>query len=224
MAQTSIETYFDRLADQYDSGTEKSGNRNDAVFSNVVGRIATGHNYRSLLDLGVGTGRTVLEAARHLNLTRIVGVDTSAGMLDIATQKLGAAQVPFEAVHQPIEDYLNAATEQFDIVSCVSVLDSAGNHSEIIQGVRERLHQYGVFIFNYIPVIYGHPNPTFGELESTFHHPSGMEMTCYRQHPQYILRALGESGLAVIDQELFCPKPEDPSIVVSMMAAIPNSS
>lgn len=100
-----VRSLFDRTAPQYD-------------WANSVFFLGTGAWYRQralaaaglqpgmrVLDVAVGTGWTA-DAARRIQGTDagIIGVDTSAGMLDVASRRLGIMLIQASAEALPLAD------------------------------------------------------------------------------------------------------------------------
>ena len=109
---------FDRIAHRYDflnrllsAGTDRKWRRS------AVDHLAVGCP-KAILDVAAGTGDMILECLR-LHPQRIVGVDPSGAMLEVARSKIRALGLPF-----PIEltkasaEELPFASGSFDAVTC----------------------------------------------------------------------------------------------------------
>jgi SAM-dependent methyltransferase len=81
------------------------------------GRTMIGTRDPSLLDVGCGAGH-LMEAARLIGLTRVVGLEISAALVAEAKERYG-----LEVVRQTIEDYTRSTSETFDIVMLSGVLE-----------------------------------------------------------------------------------------------------
>jgi SAM-dependent methyltransferase len=92
--------YDERVADSYD---EDALGLLTGVRSLAIGQILAAGVARhpTILDLGVGTGESLRRLAPHLTGARMIGIDLSARMIEIAQQKL-----TFEA---HVDDACNAA-------------------------------------------------------------------------------------------------------------------
>ena len=112
---------FDRFAPRYDSWYATAfGAKVDGLEKRALFALARPQRGENALDVGCGTGNYTLDlAARGL---RCVGVDLSAGMLDVASAKCSRMSprpdyVQASAVRLPFPD------AQFDLVLCVTALE-----------------------------------------------------------------------------------------------------
>jgi ubiquinone/menaquinone biosynthesis C-methylase UbiE len=72
--------------------------------------------FPAVLDVGCGTGLALLEVARELSPTsKLVGVDMSEGMLEVARAKAKAFGFPASFVHGDIEQ-IDLPAESFDLI------------------------------------------------------------------------------------------------------------
>jgi ubiquinone/menaquinone biosynthesis C-methylase UbiE len=103
---------FDRQAKDYD--TSRYGEHARALYPHVMERLEC-FPYRSLLDVGCGTGAVLSMAAKHRVGARVAGVDLSFEMIKAARKKLdGRADLRIgDAEHLPWPDHT------FDVVLCM---------------------------------------------------------------------------------------------------------
>jgi predicted TPR repeat methyltransferase len=94
----------------------------------------------SVLDAGCGTGLAGLRL-RPL-ARRLVGVDLSAGMLDVARQR----DVYDELVEAEIIDYLGRQRSNFDVVTAADVLTYLGDLEEFFQSASHVLVPNGMIV------------------------------------------------------------------------------
>ncbi|MGI9539848.1 MAG: class I SAM-dependent methyltransferase [Miltoncostaeaceae bacterium] len=102
---------FSRAADGYDA----------AVYHNIAGSerlimsLPQG-DYRSVLDVGCGTGFSSAAMLRRFGVSHLVGVDPAEGMLEVFTGKLGEFDgVDIELRPEDVME-MSAAPESFDAV------------------------------------------------------------------------------------------------------------
>jgi demethylmenaquinone methyltransferase/2-methoxy-6-polyprenyl-1,4-benzoquinol methylase len=100
----------------------------------LVGVAAVGE-YAAVLDVAAGTGDVAIEFARHTPAARIVGLDRSTGMLEVALRKIGRLRldgrldlIEADALEMPFAD------ESFD---AVTIAFGLRNLPDYAAGVRE---------------------------------------------------------------------------------------
>jgi ubiquinone/menaquinone biosynthesis C-methylase UbiE/DNA-binding transcriptional ArsR family regulator len=86
----AAQEYFAGVADHWDE--ERSLHAPDAIVESAVLDIAGEQAYRSVLDLGTGTGRMLQLLAKD-GVERAVGIDNSHSMLAVARANLERAEV-----------------------------------------------------------------------------------------------------------------------------------
>jgi predicted TPR repeat methyltransferase len=104
-------------------------------------RVSQGRGV-SVLDLGCGTG--LFGVAMHADASRIVGVDLSAAMIDLARQRGCYAELHVA----PMLDFLDRTGESFDLVAATDVLVYAGALERLFTLARSRLAPGGRFAFS----------------------------------------------------------------------------
>jgi len=86
----AAQEYFAGVADHWDE--ERSLHAPDAIVEAEILDIAGAQPYRSLLDLGTGTGR-ILQLLADEGVDRAVGLDNSHSMLAVARSNLERAEI-----------------------------------------------------------------------------------------------------------------------------------
>lgn len=109
---------FTKGSDTYDEAVR----HNVAGSSRLIMSLPDGA-YRTVLDVGCGTGWTSAAMVRRFDVGRIVGVDPSEGMLEKFSAKLGA-EFPAVQVELRAEDVMtmDVADDGFDAVICAMAL------------------------------------------------------------------------------------------------------
>jgi len=87
---TAAQEYFAGVADHWDE--ERSLHAPDAIVESAIIDIAAEQTYRSVLDLGTGTGR-MLQLLAKGGVERAVGIDNSHSMLAVARANLERAEI-----------------------------------------------------------------------------------------------------------------------------------
>lgn len=116
------ERYHDTIAAEYDAVVnEPRRYANELLFAPVLKAVDS--PVRSVLDLGCGTGQMMERLGTRFAPERIVAVDHSQGMLDVAAsraRRLGLDQAEFRRGH--VVDFLEDTSETFSLISCVGAL------------------------------------------------------------------------------------------------------
>ena len=134
---------FDDMAGRFEDLLVNSlGYRTPAVVRSIVDAHA-GHNARfeNVLDLGCGTGLSG-EVFQDI-CGRMIGIDISQKMLDIAREK----GIYDELQSVAIGDYLHGVEQRFDLVVACDVLVYFGDLLDLIGSVMQRLAAGGLFVF-----------------------------------------------------------------------------
>ncbi|MBK6875736.1 MAG: class I SAM-dependent methyltransferase [Ignavibacteria bacterium] len=131
---------YDKLAVFYD----KVISGKDHTSPYVISRLKKFHkNAQSLLELGCGTGDVM---AGFKELYRLTGIDSSKGMLKIASRKIPSAKF----IEGDIRSFI--PVEKFDAVICVydtlNHITLFNDWKRIFRNVSEMLNEKGVFIFD----------------------------------------------------------------------------
>lgn len=153
-SNSELRTYFDALAGDfdrlYDDARQTAVSRwlNRRFRSDIVGRYraALAHvastQARSVLDVGCGPGH-YLSALAKMGVPRLVGIDLSERMLELARRNLAAqGSTGVELVQR---DFLGwETTEQFDVVLALGYFDYFDNPVEHLSRMRA-LARHSVF-------------------------------------------------------------------------------
>ena len=143
-ALSSTERGYDQLAPKFDFTPFRTP---DAVLARVAGRLRE-TSYDTALDVCCGTG-AVLRMLRPLCRRRVVGIDRSAGMLEVARRESrswpGTAAVDLvrgDVLEMPFG-------EQFDLAVCFGALGHILPRDEprFVANVRRVLRPGGQFVF-----------------------------------------------------------------------------
>ncbi|MDD7531084.1 MAG: bifunctional demethylmenaquinone methyltransferase/2-methoxy-6-polyprenyl-1,4-benzoquinol methylase UbiE [Prevotellaceae bacterium] len=132
---TLVEEMFDNIAPTYDTLNHRLSWDIDRGWRRKAIMKLKPEAPQTLLDIATGTGDFAILAARMLNLSQIVGVDISEGMMEIGRQK-----VKNEGLDKTIsfkkEDCLNLSFPEgsFDAVTAAFGIR---NFSDLDRGLRE---------------------------------------------------------------------------------------
>jgi SAM-dependent methyltransferase len=143
---------FDRYADEYDStlnaGLKVTGEDKRYFLEGRVRRTAEhlrrlSFSAASVLDYGCGTGESAALLGQMLSSTRVVGVDTSFGSLEVARKAHASPRVQFSAA-----DDL-PSLDPFDLVYVNGVFHHVppAERSQVMQSIATSLRVGGILAF-----------------------------------------------------------------------------
>lgn len=126
---------FDNIAHSYDKLNHLLSFGIDRSWRREALLTLAPYAPQSLLDVATGTGDFALLAAHLLKPQHILGVDISAGMLEVGQQKIEAAGLQ-DIIRLQVEDcmQLSLADECFD---AATVAYGVRNFEDLEQGLRE---------------------------------------------------------------------------------------
>lgn len=132
--------YYARTAKSYDQAHLESGESHDLAM-HILGAMADQYDFRSILDVGAGTGRVLRHLTRRFPDREIVGIEPVAEMRAIGhrhgilTRNLRAG----DATHLEFPD------GSFDVVTAFGVLHHVPRPSEVVAEML-RVSRFGIFI------------------------------------------------------------------------------
>lgn len=131
----TIQKFFDSIAFRYDFLNQILSFRMDDGWRKKAKKLILDKDYRSLLDLGMGTGKFAEIFLQGKSWDRCVGLDFSASMLEAARQQL-PAQVGYIN-----GDFLNLPFESksFDLVISAFTLRSVKDMEVFLEGIHRIL-------------------------------------------------------------------------------------
>lgn len=118
----------------------------------------------SCLDCGGGTGNLTLKMCKRGWAVTVV--DVSGKMLNLLQGKARAQGYSPTLIHKPIEEYLEATREPYDMVAFSSVLHHLYSYESVVERSLRRLNPGGVFYSNYDPL--APKSPFFARLFDSF--------------------------------------------------------
>lgn len=151
-ALSSTREGYDLLAPKFDKTPFRTP---DAILEGTLAGVG---EVDAALDLCCGTG-AALSALLPRTRVRLVGVDASSGMLEVAKAALGAAaqgeRPRVELVHADV--FETSFVEEFDLVTCFGAFGHIAQEAEprLVSLIRRALKPGGRFVF----VTAEHPSP-----------------------------------------------------------------
>jgi len=138
---------YDYEASSYDESrfSSRLGRHLDYMHKRIVGRLLN-LNGKTVLDVGVGTGRFAMWLAKKG--FEVVGVDISKEMLKEAKRK---TQISSKNIHLILADahFLPLRKEMFDNCICINMVNHISKMDEFLREVKYVINRTGVFIVNF---------------------------------------------------------------------------
>jgi predicted TPR repeat methyltransferase len=130
---------FNDCADRFDGVLARLHYRGPQILLAVLQEVATQPaSGWDVLDVGCGTG--LVGAALRPVARRLVGVDLSTGMLELARQR----SIYDELVESDLIEYLSDTSNRFDVVTASDVLTYLGDLSAFFQSATRVLRPGGL--------------------------------------------------------------------------------
>jgi len=146
------EKYYNKLSSIYDSATKDEGMWNPPSY--IFNYIEPYLNKKvNILDIGIGTGRSIEKIYKSKNYSSIHGVDISQSMLNVCKEKYS------DIFLKKISDIneLNLLDCKYDIIICSGTLEFIENLNDFFNQVFQLLEINGKLFFTYEVLIDFHP-------------------------------------------------------------------
>jgi malonyl-CoA O-methyltransferase len=182
----SIQNAYDRWSQTYDSGDNLTRDLDRQVMS----RTLTGRRFRSILEIGCGTGKNTVLLVQVAE--RVHALDFSPGMIEKARAKVRAENVTFSLAdltrRWPCED------RAYDLVVCNLVLEHIRDLSHIFSEAFRVLADGGTFLVSEL-----HPFRQYEGKKARFESGKDkIEVDAFVHHiSEFVNRASGQ-GLSLL--------------------------
>lgn len=141
-----VATMFDNISENYDGLNRVISFGIDVSWRKKVVKIISRNNPKQILDIATGTGDLALMMSQ-LNPDRIVGLDISAGMLEVGKQKIAKANlsdkikmIVGDSEDMPFED------NTFDAITVSFGVRNFANLDKGLTEIRRVLKPGGTFV------------------------------------------------------------------------------
>lgn len=103
-----------------------------------------------IIDIGCGGG-ILTESLATINNTRVIGLDANKALIDIATLHAAEKNIPVTYVTSTLEDFYHQYPHrQFDVITCMEMLEHVPNPAELIKTASRLLKPQGKIFFSTI--------------------------------------------------------------------------
>ena len=103
---------------------------------------------KKVLDIGCGGG--ILAEAMVKQGAIVTGIDMSAAALEIARLHLHESQLTIDYRQSTAEDYAHQPPQQFDVITCLELLEHVPNPATVIQACADLVKPGGAVFFSTI--------------------------------------------------------------------------
>lgn len=193
----SIEKSYNSWAEQYDTNENKT---RDLDTKSTI-KTLTKYDFKNVLELGCGTGKNTSWLLNKAE--RIIGLDFSQGMLDIAKKKITDHRVEFKKADLTKDWEIE---NQFaDLVTSSLTLEHIEDLNHIFNQANKKLKENGLFFISEL-----HPFKQYSGSKARYETGNGIEeLSVYTHHISDYIENAESNGFEILEiKEWFDEKPE----------------
>lgn len=144
--QEQVEEMFNSVSKKYDAINQMITFGMDKRWRNHVLKLVKKHNPASIVDIATGTGAMAILFSKT-NAKRIVGIDISKGMVDVANQKIHNLHLQ-DRITTEIQnsEHLEFEDSLFDAASVTYGIRNFENLSKGLSEIYRVLNDHGVLV------------------------------------------------------------------------------
>jgi malonyl-CoA O-methyltransferase len=189
---SSIANAYNTWSQSYDTVENKTRDLDRKATATVL----SGLDWNTVLELGCGTGKNTDWLAQRA--TQVLAVDFSAGMLDIAKEKITASNVSFQQAD--INKPWQFAQQSFDLICCNLMLEHIENLQPVFENATQALSAAGHFFISEL-----HPFKQYTGSKARFEQGGEtVVLDCYTHHLSNYFMAAKNAGMMLAElQEWF---------------------
>lgn len=144
----SASKYYDILSPYYDKATEIENAWTPPQMVQMCCEKLLQNNIK-VLDIGVGTGRSIDFITKSNKLVEIHGIDVSEKMLSVCREKYPMSKL----FHGDLKAFATQCDQKFDIIIASGVIEFIEDLSSLFQDCASLLTEKGSIVFTYEPVV-----------------------------------------------------------------------
>lgn len=141
MRKETVRRKFSRAAYTYDDHAHVQKEAARHLFT-----LLPDKQYRTILEIGCGTGNYTSMLLKKLPKARITALDFSPAMIQMSEKKIGSHQVHF--LCRDGENYLTGDTGCFDLITSNGALQWFDRPDLAFTHIQKRLTSHGLFLFS----------------------------------------------------------------------------
>ncbi len=133
---------FDKVAKHYDSLNTFFSLGMDTLWRKKLALELSGSS--SILDIATGTGEVAIQMVKNLSGVKVTGLDPSAGMLELAKNKIGSSEISDQiSLTQGSAENLPFTDDSFDAVSIAFGIRNTQDPAKSLSEMRRVLRAGG---------------------------------------------------------------------------------
>ena len=185
--EMSIEKAYNSWAEQYDTNDNKTRDL-DAIATKEV---LSGYRFKNVLELGCGTGKNTIWLLDRAE--RILGLDFSAEMLNIARQKIKVDKVEFKMAD--LNQKWEVENKFANLITSSLTLEHIENLNHIFSQANKKLVDHGIFFICEL-----HPFKQYLGSKAKYETDSGIEeLTVFAHHISDYIENAGDNGFELLE-------------------------
>lgn len=103
---------------------------------------------KTILDVGCGAG--ILTESLYADGAKAYGIDASKKVLNVAIERAKVNDLTIDYSHNTIEEYLNSYKQQFDIITCMELIEHVPSPLQLLKDCASILKPGGQFFLSTI--------------------------------------------------------------------------
>lgn len=103
---------------------------------------------KTILDVGCGAG--ILTESLYAAGAKTAGIDASEKVLNVAMERAKVNELTIDYFHGTIEDYLTRSEQQFDIITCMELIEHVPSPIQLLKNCASILKPGGQFFLSTI--------------------------------------------------------------------------
>jgi len=193
----SIEKAYNSWAEQYDTNENKT---RDLDIKATIETLSK-YEFKNVLELGCGTGKNTAWLLKKAE--RIIGLDFSQEMLDIAKEKITGNNVEFKK--SDLKKNWKIENQFADLVTSSLTLEHIADLNHIFNQAKQKLTDNGIFFISEL-----HPFKQYTGSKAKFKTENGIEeLEVYTHHISDYIDNAKENGFELLEiKEWFDEKSE----------------
>lgn len=183
----SIEKAYNNWADQYDTNKNKTRDLDSKATRATLDKIV----FSKVIELGCGTGKNTLYLIKKAK--KIIGIDFSQKMLNLAKEKVKEERVEF--LKADLNKNWQVKDNFADLVTCSLTLEHIENLDFIFNQVNRKLKSKGHFFISEL-----HPFKQYAGSKARYTSEKGIEeLETYTHHISEYMEVAKDNGFQLIE-------------------------
>jgi ubiquinone/menaquinone biosynthesis C-methylase UbiE len=185
----SIEKAYNSWSKQYDTNENKTRDLDKRSTIETLGK----YEFENVLELGCGTGKNTLWLLTKAK--KIIGLDFSGEMLNLAKEKISDKKVRFEKAD--LTKKWDIENEFADLITCSLTLEHIENLDHIFTQANQKLKKNGLFFISEL-----HPFKQYTGSKARYETKDGtQELEVYTHHISEYISEAEKSNFKLLEIE-----------------------